>query len=419
MTRAAAPRLLLLGVSVRALAESAASGRLAPRRFPGGLLALDYFGDADLLALAWARRDRPPLRALSLRRDLGRARSALALARAALELDWDAFAYAGGLENRPRLLRALQARGAVLGNGAAEVGQVRDPAVLFPFLRRAGIPHAATWTGAAAAKRPRGVRCLWKPLRSGGGGGVRGAAEGERRPRGHYMQQFLPGPVGSAAFLADGARALLLGVTEQIPGWRELGGSGFRYGGNIAGPPDALVPPGALATLAAAAEEITRRFGLRGLNGLDFVVAAGVPRIIEVNPRYTASMELLEEISGRGFFDLHLRALEGSLPRTATEATGGPRERRRQARARFLGKGILYADRNLKGSDPEALSGLGCRDIPVRGEPIARGQPVCTIVAGGASPDDCRREIAARAGRVRRLLLSAETSARQGLSAPR
>jgi predicted ATP-grasp superfamily ATP-dependent carboligase len=417
--RAAAPRLLLLGVSVRALAGSAARGRLAPGRYPGGLLALDYFGDADLLALESPRRGRPPLRALSLRRDLGRPRSILALVRAALGLEWDAFAYAGGLENRPRLLRALEGRGAVLGNGAAAVGRVRDPSVLFPFLRRAGIPHAATWTGAAAAGRPRGRRCLWKPVRSGGGGRVRGALHGEGRPRGYYMQQFLAGPVGSAAFLADGERAVLLGVTEQISGWRDLGGSGYRYGGNIAGPPGALLPPGALDTLAAAAGRLARRFGLRGLNGLDYVVAAGIPRIIEVNPRYTASMELLEEISGRDFFDLHFRAVDGRLPRAGEFAVGGDSGRRRRAPVRFLGKGILYADRDLEGIEPQPLLELGCRDVPVRGEPVGAGQPVCTIVAEGASPGACRREIAARAERVRRLLRPAETSARQGLCARR
>jgi predicted ATP-grasp superfamily ATP-dependent carboligase len=248
---------------------------------------------------------------------------------------------------------------------------------------------------------------------------VRGAADGEERPRGHYLQRFLPGPVGSAAFLADGERALLLGVTEQIPGWRDLGGSGFRYGGNIAGPPDALLPPGAIATLGAAAGRIVRRFGLRGLNGLDYVVAAGVPRLIEVNPRYTASMELLEEISGRDFFDLHLRALDGRLPRAAAGAADRAGERRRGSPAPFLGKGILYADHDLAGIEPRALLDLGCRDVPVRREPIAAGQPVCTIVAGGASPGECRREIAARAARVRRLLRPAETSARQGLCARR
>ena len=409
-------RLLLLGVSVRALAASVAASRLAAGSFPAGVLALDYFGDADLQG----RRRPRSFMILSLPRDLGRPRSVLALARAALDLDWDDLVYAGGLENRPRLLRRLEARGGILGNGPASVERVRDPAVLFPFLRRLGLPHAATWAGGAGPPRKAGLRSLWKPLRSGGGAGVREAKAREIRPRGHYRQELLRGAVGSVAFLADGAGAVLLGASEQIVGWSELGGSGFRYGGSIAGPPGALLTPGALALLAEAATAITSRFCLRGLNGLDFVLVGDQPRLIEVNPRYTASMELIEELAGQNLFDLHLGAIaggplpDGPLPSVrrgiAPEADEG-------ARGPFLAKGILYADRPVRAGAPEALFALGCRDVPVRGELFAPGQTICTLMARGPSPAACRSRLAALAARARRRLSSAETLRRQGLPA--
>jgi len=403
-------------VSVRALAASVAASRLASESFPSGVLALDYFGDADLQG----RRRPRSFTVLSLPRDLGRPRSLLSLARAALDLDWDALVYAGGLENRPRLLRRLEARGGILGNGAASVERVRDPAILFPFLRRLGVPHAATWVGGAGPPRKTGLRSLWKPLRSGGGAGVREAKAREIRPRGHYRQELLRGAVGSIAFIADGARATVLGASEQIVGCSELGGSGFRYGGSIAGPPGALLPAGALALLAEAATAITGRFRLRGLNGIDFVLVGAEPRLIEVNPRYTASMELIEELAGQNLFDLHLGAIaggplpDGPLPvvprgpaRPAVKGAAGP----------LLAKGILYADRPVRAGAPEALFALGCRDVPVRGESFAPGQPICTLIARGPSPAACRSGLAALAGRARRLLASAETLRRQGLPA--
>jgi uncharacterized protein len=395
------------------MATSAARSRLVAERFPGGLVALDYFGDADLLSLG----SRIPIRALSLRRDLGRRRSSLSLARAALGLDWQAFAYSGGLENRPGSLLHLEHRGAVLGNGACAVRALRDPTVFFSVLRREGIPHPPTRIADDGPGSGRAARYLWKGMRSGGGLRVRAAVRGEPRPRGFYRQQLLPGTPGSAAFVADGTRAIVLGVTEQIVGFRELGGTGFRYGGNIVGPPEDLLPPAGFSILSAAAGSITRRFGLRGLNGLDFIVSSGIPHIIEVNPRYTASMELFEEISGRNLLDMHLDAIEGGrLPsgplrqRPERQQSGG------SGASPFLAKGILYAERDVWGTRPEVLADLGCRDLPADGEAVEAGAPVCTLVVAGPSPACCKRLLAERAESVRRLL-SPRTAARHRLSA--
>src|SRR6267154_2168069 len=68
---APAGRLRIVGVSVRALAASVMKSRDLSHRFPGGCVALDYFGDADLLALGATG----PLRTLALGRDLGLPRS--------------------------------------------------------------------------------------------------------------------------------------------------------------------------------------------------------------------------------------------------------------------------------------------------------------------------------------------------------
>jgi predicted ATP-grasp superfamily ATP-dependent carboligase len=416
LTTRAGPRLLLAGVSVRALARSATRGRLAAARFPGGIVALDYFGDWDLRAL----RD---VIALSLRADRRGRRSVLALGRAARSLEWDACALAGGMENRPSVLEALQRRGTLLGNGAAAVRAVRDPAILFGFLRRAGIPHAPTRVRTGAVEAP-GPGFLWKPRRSGGGGRIRVARAGETRPRGFYLQGRLEGRAGSAAFVAAGGETELVGVAEQIAGIPELGATGFRYAGSLVGPPGALLSAAATAGLEEAARALARRFGLRGLNGIDFVIGGdGVPRILEINPRWTASMELIEERRGVSLFDRHLQACcpaPGADREAARQGaagtgpeTGGPGAAESDTpppgpgAAAFLAKGILYAEGPLRAGDPERLAGLGCRDIPCAGEPIDRGQPVCTIVVAGGSAGACREALRERAATVRRALRGA------------
>ncbi len=395
LRRPGGTRLLLLGVSARALARSAAASRPARASWPGGLIVLDYFGDADLRGA----RARPPIRILSLTRDLDLPRSIRSLGLAALDLSWEAVAFSGGLENRPAILGRLAARGSLLGNGAETVRRVRDPRVLFPFLSRASIPHAPTAPRARRAPREPGARYVWKAARSGSGRQVREARPGEPRPRGHYLQRFVRGPVLSAAFVAARGRAAILGVSEQIVGFGALGGGGYRYGGNIVGTAADLLPPRALDRIRSIAGALAGEFGLAGLNGIDFVLDGGEPRLIEVNPRYTASMEVLEDLSGRNLFDLHLDAvLSGRLPE-------GPLAPRRGAPP-YVAKGILYARREVRACDPGILRSLGCRDRPLAAERIARGQPICTLIVAGRSPAACRRELASRASLVRRALSS-------------
>jgi hypothetical protein len=408
----------VLGASARALASSAARSVEARRRFPAGLLAIDYFGDADL-ASEFTRApagEWPDVSVVSVSRDLGLPRNTASLGRAALASEWSAVACAGGLENRPGLLRLLARRsaaggrdGIILGNDAPTVAAVRDPFRLFAFLAEEGIPHAAVRRGGAQpASGPPPDLSLWlvKRIRSAGGSGVRPAVPGAPAPPGWFLQERLPGPIGSAAFLADGQAATLLGVTEQLAGSEALGAPPFRYAGNIAGPADAFLSSEALDLLGRVAGAIAQRFGLRGLNGVDYVIRRGVPHVIEVNPRWTASMELIEERLARNLFDRHVLALEGGV----AAGPRGPDPIRIEALAapgRFLGKGILYATAPCRAPDPAALEALGARDRPHAGEPIAPGQPVCTLVVEGDAPASCRARLEEKASAARSLLLPA------------
>jgi len=417
-----AGRLLVLGASARALAASAGRSLEARRRFPGGILAIDYFGDTDLAGEARGvegERPQAPLpqapevRIVSVSRDLGLPRTTASLGRAALATEWSALAYTGGLENRPGLLRLLARRkgadgqtATILGNGGKTLAAVRDPRRLFPFLQVREIPHAAVrFDDTMSPGAPPAAASAWliKKIRSAGGAGVRAAVPRERLPPGCFLQERLSGPVGSVAFLADGREAVLLGFTEQLAGWEALGASGYRYTGNIAGPWNAFLSAKALDLLGRAARRITERFGLRGLNGLDYIVQGDLPRLIEVNPRWTASMELIEERIGRNLFDLQIQAQDGELAGDGRLAL--LREIGIHASpGRFLAKGILYATAACIAPEPAALLALGARDRPPRGERLAPGQPICTLVVDGDTPAACRARLREQAAAVRSLL---------------
>jgi len=245
-------------------------------------------------------------------------------------------------------------------------------------------------------------------MRSGGGHGI-SFWRGEPLDEHHLLQEHIEGTHCSAAFVANGQDCVLLGVTEQLIGQEELGAAGFTWCGNIL-PLDlpvalTLDPSPAkkgelleslLDRVEGIARVLTRRFELRGANGFDFVLARQgehlIPYLVEVNPRHTASMELMDWAYGLSTFDLHVRSFAGELPSFSL------REHIQQPG--FHGKGIVYARRDVTMPQTAGWRALGRRDIPFPGEEIRAGHPICTVLVQGESRDECWRGLVAGADAV-------------------
>ncbi len=370
--------VLIVGASVRGLAESATTAGV-------GVLAVDAYGDLDLLA-------RAPT--IALRRDLGVEWSPARAVAAAAGLACSSVAYVSNLDNYPHWLGRLSAGRRLLGNSPEAVRRVRDPVCLARELARRGLAAPRVRLD-APARAGRGQTWLLKPRRSGGGRGVRTWRAGDRLSRRAYLQELVDGVPGSITFVADGRRVVPLGLSRQLVGEAEFGGSGFRYCGSLlCGGPEPLFPRE--AELAAAAEglaaAVTQAFGLKGVNGIDFVARDGVPWPIEVNPRYTASMELVERTHGVSVFALHAEGCGGRLP--APGAFGRPA-------ARVPGKAIVYArSAMIMGHLRRWWTDPNVRDVPHPGERIAGGQPICTVFADAATEASCREALIAQAAVV-------------------
>src|SRR5262249_12892312 len=131
-------------------------------------------------------------------------------------------------------------------------------------------------------------------------------------------------------------------------------------------------------------------FGLRGLFGVDCVVRDGVPWPVEVNPRYTASVEVLEHATRRAALGLHRRAFEPAAPRVSSSprapgvvGQAGPFAR---GRLTFPGDGPWTAGlRSLRPADE--LPAFA--DIPREGELLEAGRPVLTLFARAETPAAC------------------------------
>lgn len=367
-------RVLIAGLTTRAIAESAV-------RAGYDVITVDYFGDLDQKRLCAN---------VSLR-ERGLAYGAQAIQSVARDLAYDALAYCGGLENAPDAVAVLAAGRRLLGNEPETLRRVRDPAVLLPFLASRGwrVPR----TLAREEARPAAGAWLRKPVHGGGGQGVR-VWRGQRLAPGQMLQEYVAGVSASAIFVADGRGSRLLACTEQLHRPR-----GFAYGGNIL---PLAAAAAILENVRAIAEALTGEFALRGVNGLDFVLDDGGPVALEVNPRYSASMELFERATGVSVFELHLRACEGALP-AATASPGG-----------FWGKAIVYASTTVSVGDTVDWIAGGVRDVPHPGEIIAKGHPICTVFASAPSRPECWRRLRAESEVIRRRCSAALPSASPG-----
>jgi len=397
-----AVKILMVGVSTRAFAASAAS---AGHR----VVSVDYFADCDQAL---------NVQALSLGRDFGLPLSTDGLVEAARKMlpgresrqGFDGVVFCAGVENRPAMA-GLVGSGKRLGNAPQAIRSGRDLKQVQAVLGSLGSPCGVALPETifpgeslpSCLEDPRphekeaahpGRGWLLKDLRRSGGMGVqvwdgaRPIGWGQKRRSGarQVLQRVVPGTLASAVFLADGEHARVVGMSLQLAGLARLGARRFAWCGNLA----PLVRPELQSRIESAAQALTRAFGLVGINGMDFIVRCGTPYLLEVNPRPCGSVELFERLYGWNAFDLHLCACRRDMP--APGSAGNP--------GLCWGKGILYARRDLTTPDTHGWPGRGVCDVPHPGEAIPCGSPVCSVLASAGSLAGCWRAIRTEVDRL-------------------
>jgi len=378
--------VLVAGVSTRAMAESAARAGFA-------VTAIDAFADLD---------QHPSVDA----RSLGARFSADTAARESRGTACDAVAYGANFENHPDAIALLSRDRTLWGNPPDVIRRVRDPRLLSESLRSRGLATPGTTdprtreprTENREARTPNAEpRWLLKRHASGGGRGVREWRPGMPVPSGAYLQELIDGAALSIIFAAANRRAIPIGLTRQLVGDESFGASGYQYCGTIltaAGEDDQV-----LADARAVADAVSDEFGLVGVNGIDLIVANGIPYAIEVNPRWCASMELVERAYGLSVFGVHVAACrDGVLPDFKLANV------RRSAPA--TGKAIVFARRDVTIGDTSTWLPTGeahtheIRDVPRPGTRIRAGHPICTVFATARDAHACRGELVSRAEHV-------------------
>ena len=379
--------LLLVGGSVRAAAMSARRAGFEP-------LAIDRFADADLRRIC---RNFQPYDEL---------RQVAKLACGLPTADW---MYTGPLENHVSLIEQLTEQRELLGTAPAVVRRIRNPWDLAAALRQAGLrcPRLKL-----LGEVPVEGQWLRKPLQAAGGFGIERfvPARSDNTAASIYFQEFIPGRSIGAIFVAANGKSKFVGATEQLLGPAWGGAREFQYVGSV-GPITLSTEP--VQALSDIGNCIASSFAVQGLFGVDAIVNDEGIWPVEVNPRYTASVEILERAMNIAAIQWHVAACrDGKLPvsdhkgrmglqaRPANDRPGNPSYTNSNG-ARH-GKAVVYANRRIT-IDTKLEQELLARnesdaaptvaDIPTAGTIVDEGEPLTTLFAAGATNEEVEESL--------------------------
>ncbi len=183
-----------------------------------------------------------------------------------------------------------------------------------------------------------------------------------------YYQEFIEGTVYSAVFLANGNAANLIGL-NRILGSKQFPEHPFLYEGAIS---IAFKNENTLVKIVSIINKITKRTGLFGLCGIDFIIDENeFIFIIDINPRPPSTFELHE--SQESLFAAHISSFSGGSINYSSVNHNFSK-----------GHIIYYTKKNLL--IPENLKWPAwVQDRPLGKQRILIKNPVCTIYAEGDS----------------------------------
>ena len=299
---------------------------------------------------------------------------------------------AGNLENYPDLWEALSFGREIFGSNANAIRAARQVGALSEITPPKGIKHPKIKLDQGLFNKLNMLifgnwdrkKYLSKPIASAGGMGIHFWEKGTSIGKDRYLQQYIPGtPIGTV-FRADGWSVQLLGACETLVGESAFGADNFNYVGNIG---ELQLSEKARAAISQIAVAMTQRHDLRGIFGIDFVMDfSGKLWPIEINPRYTASVEVLERSKEFAAYD---------------EVTS-PRKKKDDEQPQITwGKALVRAKQDCITPDlfkifPEKY----IANIPQANTTICKGTPICTVFADALTRDEVFKSLKEKAQQV-------------------
>ena len=285
--------------------------------------------------------------------------------------------YTGGLENHSALLQLLSAERTVLGITGNTLTNLRNTPEFYNLLKSKQINTPTIITSTKDLNKETSY--LRKPKYRSGGLGIKPFDPSKQTmvdDADFYYQKFIKGESRSAIFCFNESGFELLGTSTQSSGIQSLHASDFLYSGNM-GPVNPCASE--LKDLQTIGKIISSNYRPRGLLGMDYILNDSSIFPLEINPRYTASMEVLELALGQNFITKHMQAF-GFKTICETPA---------RTETSVIGKAIDYAPHDVLSpedapwvsteANPRLFSPFA--DIPRANSAIDKGSPVVTIFA--------------------------------------
>lgn len=411
-------QIVLLGSSVRALAQSCHQLRcsqLTGKAARPSLWAIDQFADQDCVAIA----DRV---------------SQLDLCEVSIDLFGNSeqtvsaellFLPGGGTENYAELAQQIAASHHWCGIVGHELTSLRDPTILFDIASRLGLQTPPTYTHKTHHNRQsfvhppadllKNAEWLWKSSDKGGGLGVsRLHTQPEwdyffSQTGSDYLQQVIPGaPYGATIIISANGKSEFVGAcrlltaSDQVENL-EISQSSTSHIQHVHTSPRSrpdfpylfagalgpcFIPADVQRKLLRLAEACFHEFGIKGWFQIDFILDANQQAwILEVNPRWSATMEIYERALGMSLTAKHIQAWGVEVPVYLPNT---------RAQGLVCWKEVIYAESDFLWTTAHQLhvAELNRKQINTIGWPLvadipnilqsfAPGMPICSTIAVG------------------------------------
>ncbi|MBA2114295.1 ATP-grasp domain-containing protein [Bremerella alba] len=364
-------RIGLIGASCRAMAASLVRGGFT-------VSAADMFADYDLGQIGEVK---------SLRSYPWSARRWLR------KTNVDAWCYTGGLENYPRFIEHLASEKRLLGNSPTTLRMVRDPFWLADLAKRHGFGFPESHRIHDPAYDPINPQpsdqWLLKPYRSAGGLNIERVSTLPTLAHRFYLQRKLPGVPMSVVVLSTTQGCQIVGVSRLHVGTEFGAPLPYLYAGAVS-----LCEP-SKSSLEPIVRAIDEEAGMIGLWGIDFL-QSDHPTLLEVNPRWTATMALHERMRENALMPCHVQAClqsEFELRDPFALWSSGARIVYASQRIEFTHQMFRNIQDAFSLTEASYLSNPMVGDIPMPRTTIEIGSPVCTLYVDSKSEEAAEAEL--------------------------
>jgi len=347
------------------------------------LVALDVFGDIETIENSdhWfcigKQKPYPKIDSNELLRKLKLASS----------MGCKAWIAGSGLEGNASLLFEAEKILPRYGMSIKTLESIYNPKFFFNVLRKFEIPFPEV----VYAKKDilQNDDWLCKDLSSCGGMGIKKNNLIKKNTSG-FFQKKISGIPMSVSIISNGESSKLIGFCKLINfSFKDYP---YLYSG-IIGP--IRVSSLITETIMKYVSILIREFKLVGFFGLDFIIKKNEIFVLEINPRPTVSLEILEKYHKNSLFELHCQS---------TIIRNQPSEKDKFSNLKLIknkykklsGLKTVYALKNImlnKKKITEIKKLSFTIDCPSISSNFSEGQPICTVAANGIDENTLKFEL--------------------------